>query len=292
VRQNQYVRETQPIVFILGVRDRYRGGNVEVSLDNQDLAYRFLPGIDGRTLTDTRLATLYSEKLTRISLRRRLSPGEIACFLGHKRAVRHFLKTPYEWAVVLEDDVSPDLNLESFVAVLPQVGDDPAVVQFHVSEPDAERLCESPMDSLPAAQRLDKPRHGTTAYAINRKAAMIAHEAYRRHKVDSVADWPFRWKHKVQFWWIPNLSRNLESPNAESTIGSDPQAVALAAQVTSRAGMIASVLPRFLGLTALKGALLGLPFLPLLRQDFRYAIHGLGEMTQGMGRRIRSRRPS
>jgi hypothetical protein len=53
--------------------------------------------------------------------------------------------------------------------------------------------------------------------------------------------------------------------------------------------MIGAVLPRLLGLNALRGAFLGIPFIPLYKQDLQYATHGLSEMRRGLSRRVRMR---
>ena len=66
--------------------------------------HEFVPGVDGRKLSDSELATSYDRERARIDFGRELTRGELGCALGHVAAYRAIIERELPIALVLEDD--------------------------------------------------------------------------------------------------------------------------------------------------------------------------------------------
>jgi glycosyl transferase family 25 len=91
-------------VYILGLRDSFRGEHLITNLRRKGLDAEISYGIDGRNLTPSQLSKLSSNKRSRRIMRRELTPMEIGCALGHRKIYEQFLLSDYEWALILEED--------------------------------------------------------------------------------------------------------------------------------------------------------------------------------------------
>jgi len=160
---------TRPKVYVLNLdRSPERLNDFMRSFDSTGLEIVRVPGVDGSELTlphpdyDERKYRLYHGKQT--------SMGEIGCYFSHIKALRQFLESDEETALLCEDDVSakPDL---------PQVLEEVLTFKKHW---DLLRLnclhvpTHVPVRKLNLEYRLSVPVYwagGTGAYLVNRKAA-------------------------------------------------------------------------------------------------------------------------
>ncbi|WP_157020163.1 glycosyltransferase family 25 protein [Mesorhizobium xinjiangense] len=76
-------------------------------LDELDLAFTRIAATDGRTLSTTELDHWVDRNADR-----RLAPGEVACFLSHRRCWQRIVDEGLPYAVVLEDDLHFGLDAE------------------------------------------------------------------------------------------------------------------------------------------------------------------------------------
>ena len=149
-----------------------RLARISAQLQRLGLGYTRLPAVDARTLTPAQRAALDEP-----SYRRKHGmtpvPGELGCYLSHVQAMRLFLASDADFALILEDDV---LLHDSLPAVL-------SGLQQHASRWDMVKL--SGVHSGTPVPFLDiAPGHrlavmltrctGSSAYIVNRRAA----EAY------------------------------------------------------------------------------------------------------------------
>lgn len=73
---------------------------MQAKLDDQGIAFTRIEGVDGNTLPAEQL-----QALTRTNrYYKPLRPGEVGCYLGHVQALRVFLDTTADFALILEDD--------------------------------------------------------------------------------------------------------------------------------------------------------------------------------------------
>lgn len=74
-------------------------------LEAAQLEFTRISAVDGRGL-DPNVYSNYSEVKALSDMGRKLSGGEMGCYLSHLKAAKAFLKTDKPYAMVLEDDIS------------------------------------------------------------------------------------------------------------------------------------------------------------------------------------------
>ena len=94
-----------PIYVINLDRAGDRLAHAERELAGQGLSFRRVPAVDGGALGPADLARAFDATLSRRTYHVPMQPGEIACFLSHRRAWTTFLaESAAPFAVILEDD--------------------------------------------------------------------------------------------------------------------------------------------------------------------------------------------
>lgn len=194
-------------VFVLGLEQSFRGDALVSHLRQKGLDTQIVFGVDGRTLTHSQLSKIYSNKRAIRIMERELTSMEIGCAIGHRMIYENFLRTGAEWALVLEEDSFPTrdfnldqislrnfknphvVNLQGVARVVSQYEKFPHLIY------DVLDLSES--NTCFITYSVKGNMQGAFAYLINRSAALVAMASYEL--VDSVADWPYAWRNKVQF---------------------------------------------------------------------------------------------
>lgn len=81
---------------------------MELEFNKCNLSYERIPAVDAKKLTDN-LYTINNK------YDRNFVPGEIGCYLSHVNTLEQFLKSPYQFAVILEDDAILDSNFKPII---------------------------------------------------------------------------------------------------------------------------------------------------------------------------------
>lgn len=185
--------------FVLGLPGEFRGSSLLRQLADAGITATRIDALDGRALSPDQLEQIY-DRAAAGWIERELTPAEAACAFGHLTMLRQFLETGDEWALFFEDDALLLRDPRPLIELLPlDLRVPPTVVHLQADAPnsgDAIRLATGGQTTIWAT---DAPPLRTVAYAVNRALARVAVEAYREHRIDSVADWPIRWRHDVQF---------------------------------------------------------------------------------------------
>jgi glycosyl transferase family 25 len=159
-----------------------------------------IAAIDCRELDQIPWRAQYDEATNRREYLGPLTPGEIACFLSHRRAWGAFLETNDPAAVFLEDDVIPLADVDEIGRVLQQVADFPRPL-----------LCK--MNSLhggsrtvraPRLRRTLLPPLTGAAHGMNRAAAeqLLSFTATFHEPVDVC----------LQRWWDHGVDVRVADP--------------------------------------------------------------------------------
>ncbi len=82
-------------------RSHQRWKDASRQLDTTGISYERVPAIDGSTIDYLKFA---DNKRCRSYMGRDLNPGEVGCFLSHILALKTFLASSEEFALILEDD--------------------------------------------------------------------------------------------------------------------------------------------------------------------------------------------
>lgn len=185
--------------YILGMEARWRGQSAVEQAEALGFDTGIVWGIDGSVeLTPDKLPDLYDDALARVIMGRPLSRGEVAVALGHQRMYERFLATGDDWALFLEDDATLLPGIVDVAGSLGCLGDAPALVVLRVH--DVGHNLRWPTRRKGRIARLIEPPFGSSCYFMNRRAAATAVAAYEQWRVDSIPDFPFRWKYRVEFW--------------------------------------------------------------------------------------------
>lgn len=91
-----------------------RLNTITQSLKNQGIDFIRISAFDGRKVEPTSL-TEYDESKALAYMGKKLTGGEIGCYLSHVSCAKAFLESDADFAVVLEDDVKPVANFNYII---------------------------------------------------------------------------------------------------------------------------------------------------------------------------------
>ena len=95
--------------FVISLeRSQLRYKHAQSLLSQIPLASEILPAMDGTAMTVEQRAAVYDRSLHQPMYPFSLNPGEIGCFLSHRKAWQQISQRKLDAGLVLEDDVSID----------------------------------------------------------------------------------------------------------------------------------------------------------------------------------------
>lgn len=100
------MRNNMKLYVINLERAQARRERIQKNLKDLDLKFEFINAIDYK-LTPKEVIDSFRTPLSQRSLwLKELTPGEIACFLSHRKAWQTLVDSEEEWALILEDDAN------------------------------------------------------------------------------------------------------------------------------------------------------------------------------------------
>ena len=96
--------QTWPTYLINVPGNSTRYSSSVFQLDNSNIHYTLLKAVNGLTLSQDEIRTVYSSSLNRRHYKAPLTPQEIGCYLSHRKAWHMLLSSEFDYALVLEDD--------------------------------------------------------------------------------------------------------------------------------------------------------------------------------------------
>jgi GR25 family glycosyltransferase involved in LPS biosynthesis len=231
--------------YILGIKDNFRGNSIKDELESRGMEVEVVHGIDGQLMTESQIERVYSKSKAKVVSKRELSRGEIACRLGHSEIYARIASESQNWSLVLEDDTKI-LNFEVLTTLELKDVKKPMIVQLQgltglqnnslaiKGEKVTGYGClVMKVDNLSVKPNVDFPvlcfkglSEGTYGYLINKSAATVALNS--GNKIDSTADWPYRWRDEILF--AVSAERICEATLSNSNIAFDRDK--LSAQIT------------------------------------------------------------
>ena len=85
------------------------------AFNKTNLNIKRISAVDGRLID---IEAFSDDNLCKKQMGRGLQPGEVGCYLSHKKAVEKFLSTDAPYAIVFEDDAIPNESFEKTVTTL------------------------------------------------------------------------------------------------------------------------------------------------------------------------------
>lgn len=143
---------------------------MEQQLSAHQLRYERISGVDGAQalsqFTDGQRAHFYK------CHGKHILAGELGCYLSHLNALRHFLNSDAGTAVILEDDAQLPENLDTLWAGLSQAGKEWDFLRLQ-SRRNYYKLPTGPINNTYSFYISFTRSTGSTAYAVNKKAASV-----------------------------------------------------------------------------------------------------------------------
>jgi glycosyl transferase family 25 len=139
-------------------------------LQQVGLPFTRVSGVDGRQLDERERGEAIDEATFRRLHGMPSLPGEVGCYLSHVKAIRAFLATDADAALILEDDVQPDPALPQVLQALlgcPAHWDTVKISGVHSGNPVRVRQLTDRHWLTVMLTRCT----GASAYVINRRAA-------------------------------------------------------------------------------------------------------------------------
>ncbi len=159
-----------------------------------------IAAIDCRELDQIPWRTQYDDARNRREYLGPLTPGEIACFLSHRRAWGAFLQTNDPAAVFLEDDVIPLAGADEIHRVMQQVADFPRPLLCKLNTLHGARQT----GSMTRLRRSLLPPLTGAAHGMNRAAAEQLHSFTAKfHEPVDVC---------LQRWWDHGVDVRIADP--------------------------------------------------------------------------------
>lgn len=206
------------VVFVIALDDSSRAGALTHALASLGLSSRRISAVDGRRMAPEQLRAHAFPQAGRTLYGAELTPTQVGCVLSHRVVYAEFVESGAPWALILEDDAYPSVDLQDVLRWVPDhEWPRPTVVELF----SAGRINLSATSMLSEGgllfQKLKTFPGFTVAYLINRAAAQraLAHHG----RVASRADWP-AWAADIDFWRVvPNVvAHGSPGPAATSTM--------------------------------------------------------------------------
>lgn len=192
-----------PHIYILGVKDNFRGGNLTNELEgNKDVSFEihWARRVD---LLDLENQDFSNSHFAKFAVGRKLKCEEISCADGHNEIYKKILDRRLPWSIVLEDDVWIVGQLDSVNSYLFDT-EIPTIIFLNklaekVSHSNDEYKSENEKSFGLVKQFL--PKNIACSYAVNLAAVKMINEIQNYHLISS-PDWPYRWSPRVDFYQV------------------------------------------------------------------------------------------
>ena len=193
---------TEIPILIISLPDSERLKIVVGQLDELDLDYAVIEGINGNNLSYSQLRELVDYKSCYARLGYTISNGLIGCYLGHARAYEKLCSMDFDWALILEEDVEiSNLDFDAMNNFKVLTNTEPAIVQLFTRSSrliDKNSIVEISSGYYGFAFLPRLVGSGTAAYLINKEAVALA---IKSSVVTGAPDWP-PWSQGVKFYGV------------------------------------------------------------------------------------------
>lgn len=157
-------------IYVINLdRSKDRMEKIESQLNQLKFPFHRISGIDGALCQPDELALLDRKSYEKLHGKRPIL-GELGCYLSHVKTIHEFLKSKYQYAVILEDDISLPTNLEEVLNGLVCAKNEWDMVKLSgVHNGNPMKLFK--ISNEYSLSILATKCTGSSAYVINRKAA-------------------------------------------------------------------------------------------------------------------------
>ncbi len=201
-------------IFILGVPSKFRGKALEEQIKGFGLSYTLVEGIDGTTLDAEASLQIVDRAISEARYGREITVAEACCTLGHRRVAEHLIESPYDWALVLEDDAVLSVDPRQIYSLI-QNRMTNTIIQIYWN-----RAVPRIRDLFHPQKQLFQVVSGgssTVAYLMDKVAAHTILRNSSQNSTGCLADWPHTWNWRVKFY--ASTIRYVGTADDQSIIG-------------------------------------------------------------------------
>lgn len=160
-------------------RSKSRWKSIQQQFEKLNLVIQRIEAIDAQTATLPRDKVAPQGHPKKYYFPRKLSDGEVACYLSHMKCWETLLESGEQWAAIFEDDALLSPRAKSFLGLADWIPCNIHVLQLHTYEEHWK--CRTTKKAFPLADgsalyTVIKPSYGTCCYLIDRQAAEKALE--------------------------------------------------------------------------------------------------------------------
>ena len=161
------------IAYIINLdRSKERYAYVKPNVDLLGIPVERISAVEGKALSDAEINVAVDMQTYREFLSHFPKKGTIGCSLSHIKAWKAFLESPFEYAVVFEDDVNFDPpKLRTVINDLTKNGKEWDISSFEISHSGTPLTIKTFQDGQKLVVYLTEISH-TGAYILNRDAAV------------------------------------------------------------------------------------------------------------------------
>jgi glycosyl transferase, family 25 len=145
-----------------------RWNHVRNNLEKLQVPYERIEGVYGKNITQP--IEGYNERKYHVHNGKVTNPGEIGCYFSHIKALKTFLQTDDEYALILEDDVTLPDNIKTIIADSLEYNNQWDLLRL-TSSRDGEYLKLGELSTGHQISYNTRVLKNTGAYFINRYAA-------------------------------------------------------------------------------------------------------------------------
>lgn len=189
--------------YVLTVKDEAhpRNRSACAQLEDLEMPYVVFKGVTPKDIVEK---DYYSALGNRFLMKRKLSPGEIACYVSHRKIWQAFLDSGANFAMIFEDDFAfadKDALAENLGDCL-AAPDGWDVIKFFDFNP--KRIVRRRLLGRTTLVAYTYPASGNVGYLINRKAAaaLLARKRFCRPADEDLSHY---WEFGIRIWSVlPN----------------------------------------------------------------------------------------
>lgn len=164
-------------------------------LESYDLPFERVDAVDGDALTPTAISKLYNFEES--SYHKHMTSGEIGCYLSHVRVWQKIVDEQLDYAVILEDDILLQDNIQEGLAALQTIQEPWDLIKLAEAPEKRKAVHHIPANDF-ALVTYNKVPSRTCAQVVSLAGAkkLLATSITIKRPIDI----------ELQYWWESNLN--------------------------------------------------------------------------------------
>ncbi len=189
----------QPPIYVINLdRSPARLVSCQLRLNTAKVTFERIHAVDGAALNDDQLHSFYSAERNQKEYYKTLTPGEIGCYMSHRKAWQKIASGQSRYGIVLEDDINVVGDLSHVMQALNSLSFNWDTIKLAPYKTTQRSIAHSVV--LTEQFNLvthTKPMTGCAAYALTKQAAikLLAHSTEFGRPVDT----------DIQHFWEKNI---------------------------------------------------------------------------------------